>query len=308
MMNDELQRCLPDNVLLGINNLPPLIKREMSEIRLRADLPVSITYKGENILLYKNSGGESCITVTCNDIENFIYRFCRGSVYAYEESIKDGYITRNGIRVGLCGDVFSKDGKISGINCFTSVNIRIPHHINDASKVVWKSLEKEGFKGGGILVVSPPGEGKTTFLRDFAIKLSKGMNIGGKNKQLRVFIIDEREEIYIKENFSGCLCDVISRCPKEKAFELAIRTMSPQVIICDEIGSEKEANIISKAHTGGVTVIASMHGNGRVDIDNRSEILNLVQRKIFTRAVFLKCTKDENNKTNYMSEMVSFYD
>ena len=313
-MSDRLvSSCLPDRVALALEKVDKAYRYKISEIRMRVNNPTTLTIEGQNYYLRANgninSQGKDFVFLSSAELEEFIYKFCRGSVYAYEESIKQGYITRNGVRVGLCGTVFLKNGEIGGFSSYSSVNVRIPHHISGVSEKLVYDIEQRGFAGGGILVVSPPGDGKTTFLRDISCRLSSGINIGGNKKCFRVCIIDERNEIFMPDVFKNCPVDVLQNCPKEKAIELSLRTLNPEIIICDEIGTESEAKAISKAHTGGIILIASVHGSCMKDVTKYSEINSLIQKRIFKRGVFLHRTRGINqNIVCFESEGVDFYD
>lgn len=299
---DRIKSALPARLAASLFAADKNTLMKISEIRMRAFLPVSLTIAGENFLLSVNGEvtkqTKNCIKLTAADIEGFVFRFCTGSIYSFADTIKEGYISRNGIRVGICG--FYGTGTLTK---YTSVNIRIPRHIKNASDRVISEIEREGFQGGGILAVSPPGDGKTTLLRDLAIRLSRGINIFDTERRFRVCIIDERNEIYLPELFSGCLIDVLENCPKRRGIEIATRTLSPEIIICDEIGSDAEAEEIKKAHREGVILISSVHGESLDNLKKKQNIYSLVEDGIFKRGVFLK-----RNGEQILCETVKFND
>ena len=272
-------------------------KDKINEIRVRAKMPVSLTIDGENYML--STDGKVKLTVNNplilseSDIDNFIYKLCAGSVYSYSESMKDGFLTKFGFRVGLGGYVVNRNAKIEGISKITSLNIRIPRHIPGAAVNIMKHIENHGLSGGGILAVSPPGQGKTTFLRELAVNLSHGVICGGIDKRFRVTIVDERSEIFIEDMFSGCLIDLLDSCPKAKGIEIATRVLSPEIIVCDEIGSALEAEEILKSYSQGVLLIASCHGNDFESVANKPHIKSLIDNGVFEYAYCMKRSGDQ---------------
>ena len=282
-------------VLLKITeHLPPGIKQTMlnlkrntfntiSEIRLRADKPSTVTVCGENLYICYTGISKNiseCLKITQAELDNFIFSICSGSVYSYENTIKNGYISRFGARIGICGNVIIKNSDITGFSKINSVNIRIPCHVPGCSKKLLDTLHFNAFSSGkGILVASAPGVGKTTLLRDIAIILSTA---SANSAPYRVLIIDERNEINIQEIFKNSCADIYSGIDKKSGFEYAIRCMSPQVIICDEIGSEKEADLILSAYTGGISVIASVHASCLNDIYTKPSVKKLCDVGVFS--------------------------
>lgn len=247
----------------------------ISEIRLRAGGVQSFTVFGENIEI-KN------LVLTEKDISDIVYRLCEGSVYAHSEELKHGYISFYGIRVGVCGKALFCENGICGFSRYTSLNIRIPYHIENSADELMQYISVNGSeKTGGILAVSPPCAGKTTFLRAFASKLSKGYCDGGTDRKRRVCIIDEREEIYLPEVFDGGFCDVLLSYPKTQAVELCTRVMSPEYIVCDEIGNENEALSILESASRGIIFASSCHGTTLEDVMKKKWISRLFENGVF---------------------------
>ena len=163
-----------------------------------------------------------------DDLEKIIYSLSSGSLYAHIDTIKDGYISiGNGIRAGISGKAVVDGGKITGVKDISSINIRIPQRIPNASSYVYSHLENSHFNAS-ILIYSAPGVGKTTILRDLIEKLSKS--------NLRFSVIDSREEI-ITPYIDIANFDVFTSYPKGQAIEIATKSMTPEIIICDEISS-----------------------------------------------------------------------
>ncbi|MBE6704178.1 MAG: hypothetical protein E7583_02845 [Ruminococcaceae bacterium] len=273
---------LPERYAFAYSRLSHEEKKSISEIRIRAGCPCSFTSLSGNIVMHDVNGRE--IRSDEKEIELIVQRACEDSVYSQSESIKNGYISFGGVRIGLCGSGTVIDGTYTGQRNITSLSVRIPTFSPDAADGVLGYIRQKGLsKVMGILAVSPPGMGKTTFLKAFAKGISD-TGVGGFSK--RVCIIDERGELYDKANMRNCLCDVISGVPKLTALEMAIRTMSPEVVVFDEIGSEKETELLCAAYSGGVYIAASVHGKGLSDIMYGKGLRNAFSKGVF-RTVYL---------------------
>lgn len=242
---------------------------DISEIRLRVCGEASVTALGENIPL-----GER---VSVTEIAECVASLCRGSVYAHMETIRNGYIcTRDGIRVGVCGTLAADGRAVSEI---TSVNIRIAHIIRGVCEYLLKlCYEPPSIKS--LLIYSPPGIGKTTVLRELAVRL------GGELSR-RVAVIDTRGELYIEKMFSGTMCDILSGYPRAHGIGIATRTLSPEVIICDELGDAEEAKQLLTAQNTGVPIIASAHASNLTGLLSRPNIRMLHDAGIFSGYVGL---------------------
>lgn len=280
-ITEKLMPILPTSVVHQLESKFDKI----DEIHLRANGLSSLTVAGENTEL-------KGVYLSEKDISDTVYKLCQGSVYAHSSELKKGYISYSGIRVGVCGKALYGENGICGFSKYTSLNIRIPHHIKDAANELLRYISEKGTKSvGGILVVSPPCMGKTTFLRSLAASLSKGFYDKGVYTKKRVCIIDEREEIYLPEVFESGYCDVLSSYPKGRGIELCTRVMSPEYIVCDEIGNPSEAEAICEGASKGIIFAASCHGEAFEDIIKRESI-----KKLFDLGVF--CTVCEISLKN----------
>lgn len=287
----ETLPCLPEKVANAVRRLDGTC---ITEIRLRANGLQTVLYNGRELVISKDlSVLPQCkdpMTLEYKDIENVVFALCSGSVYAHSEQIKQGFITKNGVRVGIGGKAIIKDGAMSGYSSYSSLNIRFPKHIENCADPLFSILAKNGSRHvGGILVISPPGGGKTTFLRSLAGGISRSFSDGGKMCRKRVCVIDERAEIYMKEAFFNCCADFLTYLPKEYSIELATRVLSPEYIVCDEIGNEKEADAICKGATKGVTFVASCHGKDISDVMQKPTMRKLFENKVFSCACELSC-------------------
>ncbi len=262
---------------------------EINELRLRAGKPTTVTADGKNLFLSENGGlwerSTRPLVLTADELRECVTRLCGGSVYSYYDSIKNGYITKENFRVGITGKGIVTNGHPDGFSQYTSINIRIPAFFKNSANDLLSYIARYGTENtGGILVISPPGVGKTTLLRSLAYSLSKGYTDGGRFCIKRVCIIDEREEIYSAEFFSDTICDVISSLPKGFCIELCTRVMSPEIIVCDEIGNYDEAERIKNAASKGVLFVASCHGKDVYDVIKKPFIRELFDIGVFSTA------------------------
>ena len=189
-----------------------------------------------------------------------------------------------GIRVGICGTVVMDETRVQTIKDFQSVNIRIPHTIRNCSVPAYDFLVDETVKN--TLIISAPGCGKTTFLRDLIFQLYQ------RNLSKNILVADERNEIcsVVKGEISqylGGFCDVYTNCSKKFAFKNGIRSMSPDIIITDEIDLENDLDCLMEAMNCGVNVVATIHAKDIKQLKNKLGFDNIIDKKIFTRYVVL---------------------
>ena len=238
---------------------------------------------------YKNE----FVVVNKITLDNFIRRISENSIYAFNDSIINGYITLpKGIRVGLCGTVVVKDNKVVTVKDFQSANIRIPHTIRNCSVPAYDFLVDDGIKN--TLIISAPGAGKTTFLRDFVYQLYL------RNQPKNILIADEINEICSVQNgetnqYLGGFCDIYTNCSKKFAFQNGIRSMNPDVIITDEIDLDKDLECIVQAMNCGVNVVATIHAKDIKQLKQKKGFEEILNNKIFSRFVVL--TNDEGPGT-----------
>ncbi len=257
MSIETVYNYLPDRLVEEIMKYKAEV---ICEIRLYADRNAMLTTAVSNVPLKT--------VCSKHELAEIIDRMCGGSFHAYGETIKNGYIPlEKGCRVGVCGR-YSENG----IRDIGSLCIRIPRNIKGTGLSLCKKLLSSS--GGGMLIFSPPGEGKTTLLRDMASTLSSLPY----NK--RVSVIDSRGEIYRDDAFAKSAADIYIGYPKAYGIELATRTMSPQYIICDELGAE-EAKSVIEAQNCGVPLIASAHALTLEGLLRRKAMKELDSARVF---------------------------
>ena len=268
-----------------LNALPQTVKSNTEEIRLRAGLPIALTVNGDTVFV--EDGGKISFSLhnnlplaTSGDIAECFRLLCGNSAYAHGEELKEGYIImKNGNRAGICGTV-TDSGFIKDV---TSINIRIAHEIEGAANELVKQ-----FTGENLLIAGPPGCGKTTVLRDLIRQLSGGIT----GKYYRTAVIDSRGELSgsykgIGGHDLGAVTDIILTRDKAKGIETALRTMFPEIIAFDEIGTVAELKALSESMFSGVSVITTAHIGSRAELLSRSITRSLITEGIISKIAIL---------------------
>lgn len=269
---------------------------DIEEIRIRVDKPLIVKSRGGEFFLDRNGGllkEKTDAIISLSDINLCLEILSGYSLFALEEEIKQGYFTLpGGHRIGVAGRVFSSGGRVLAIRNISSLNIRIAHEIKGCGERLFEYI-KNGNDIYNTLIVSGPGGGKTTLLRDFIRIISNGLSdFSGK----KVGVVDERSEIAgaflgVPQQEVGIRTDVLDGCPKAEGMLMLIRTMSPEVIAVDEIGRREDVNAIEEIMNSGVSLLATVHGRDIDDIREKPVLSTLIERNTFGRYIVLESGK-----------------
>ncbi len=301
---------LPRGIKYALSSLPKETMSAAYEIRLRAGSPVMLSLPKEPAFVSR--GGRLCrlaerdmLLAAPEDIKEVFANVCMHSVYSHQSEIAQGYvITPKGHRVGICGTAVISDGRVTNIRDISSVNIRIPREIKTAAAQVVPVFAS---CDGGIIISGAPASGKTTVLRDLARRLSKGEAL----KSFKVAVIDERGEIAsvyrsVPQYDLGPNCDVISGIKKQEGMLLALRSMSPEVVIFDEIGTKEEIQAVIQSLNSGVRVVTSIHAGSLRQLMLRPQMSDLIRSGAFSRIVQLG-GRGTDSHIEEVKDMEDFY-
>ena len=263
-------------------------QEHLQEIRLRAGRPIVLQMDGREVFLTAQGDFTDSLARACpageREISDMLEHICHYSPYAFEEELRQGFVTvAGGHRVGVAGQaVLGSDGSIRTLKNISFINIRVSHQKKGAADRVLGRMYGEG-RLKSALIISPPGCGKTTLLRDLIRQISDGNPYG---EGLAVGVVDERSELAgsfvgIPQNDMGMRTDVLDGCPKEKGMLMLLRSMSPQVVAIDELGSEGELKALGQAAACGCRILATVHGENRRDVERRFGLERAFWERLF---------------------------
>ena len=274
---------LPKKISEQLQHMPPSKLNMIEEIRIRIGRPIEISAGGSYELLP--------LIVAEEEASQLLNRITQFSMYTMEEELKRGYITiEGGHRVGIAGKVILDGGNVKAIIHISSYNIRIAREKIGCAESLIPFLYQDGWKN--TMIIGPPQTGKTTILRDLARIISQGNDKSTKHA-LKVGIVDERSEIAgcvrgVPQLQFGSRLDVLDACPKAEGMMMLIRSMSPDVIVADEIGRTEDADAVIEAIHAGIKLMITTHGYSYEDIMKRPTIQKVMEYQAFDRFVVLK--------------------
>ncbi len=282
-LNDYICSLFPERIKVACKNFLSAYPN-ISEVRLRIGSSLSFTVSDKNLV--------TPIRCKREDIAYCVDRMTESNYVKAEEVMRNGYLTlKYGCRAGIAGDVFVHDGKVKILKTVNYINIRIPSVFTVPNTELFEFLEKSDFRAS-VLVISPPGGGKTTVLRSITEQLS----VPPVSK--RVVAIDTNRELKNELCAENSVCDYLSGYPKAVGIEIASHYFSPEYIICDELGGPEETEAICSLQHTGVPFIASAHARDFSDVKMRKNLDILIKNHVFDAVMRLK-----RNGTNIMCEI-----
>lgn len=292
MRKKEIQRLFAGRIRTVLER-SCLDFEKLQEIRLRVDQPLILIYEGQELFL-DSTGSRTeevsrAVLVRQQDLKESLEYIANYSIYAYEEELKQGFITvQGGHRVGVAGKILADGERIRGMKYISCLNVRISHQIKGCATEVLPFL----FGKDGVchtLIISAPRCGKTTILRDLVRQLSDGTE---EHNGYTVGVVDERSEIGgsymgVPQNDLGMRTDLLDCCPKAEGMMMLIRSMAPGVIAVDELGSYSDIHAIESVIHCGCKLLATVHGTSIEDIKKKPLFQKLIQEHVFERYIVL---------------------
>ena len=274
-----------------LQKIPEEVKEQAQEIRLRCGRPVTVCtgrrtwfLTGSGALLPQDS--DLCPVSGPGEMKELFRGLCAYSLYSHEREIRQGYLTlRGGHRVGLCGTAVMQNGEIVSVGEISSLCVRICRELPGAADELFRRI---GLPEGGLLIAGAPSSGKTTVLRDIARQLA-----GGKlGRYYRVAVVDERGELGSSvqgqpQNDLGISCDLLSGYPRAEGILQAVRVLSPEYVLCDELGSEGDAQAVEAGMFAGAGMISSIRAGSRRELLSRPLCRRMLETGAFSRVVLL---------------------
>lgn len=294
MKKEDVLYMFPEHMRAGWRTVAERAEK-LQEIRLRANKSAAVLIDNREWfvdragrLLDRQPREEGTLP---EELEAVLKHLCQYSVYAFADEIRQGFLTiQGGHRVGLSGQVIMEEGnKVRNLKYIRYLNIRMAHEIKGVSEAVLPHLYGADGQIRNTLLISPPGCGKTTMLRDIIRNVSDGTRYG---KGVNVSVVDERSEIAgsylgIAQNDVGIRTDVLDGCPKKEGMMMLIRSMAPQVLAVDELGDEGDIWALQMASGCGCRLIATMHGSSLEEIRGKKYMRNVMEEGLFDRYLVL---------------------
>ncbi|NLW16115.1 MAG: stage III sporulation protein AA [Firmicutes bacterium] len=290
---ESLLTILPAQWRASLLLTPRPILEQVQELRVRQGQPV-LAYGAFGELAFTTTGLKrewiDVIVAGSEDIRHLLATISQNSIYALEEELRSGFVTMaGGHRIGLTGRAVIENGRVRTLKYISSFNIRVARQVVDCSRPLLPSLFTDQGRLCSTLLIAPPQGGKTTMLRDLVRNLSWGY---GCPRAYKIVVVDERSELAacyqgVPQLDVGPRTDVLDACPKAEGMMMALRSLSPEVLVTDEIGRREDAEAIEEALHCGVTILATAHGSSWEELLRRPVLKDLLVRRSFSRFVLL---------------------
>lgn len=282
---DYILEKLPARLASPLQRARSAYENKVTEIVLRTERPLCIYeakkryYLTDNGFLTDSPHADGILIVSASEMDEVVLRLCDYSVYAYQNEINSGYITiGGGVRVGLCGKAVVTDGRVTNVRDIGTLNFRVARDVRHCADFLLHKIDPLC----GVLICGVPNSGKTTLIRDMARRLSDSY---------KVSVLDERGELsaFCRGRFGFSLgqCDVYEGYPKGFAANCAIRSMAPELIVCDEMGDRDDADLLLYSMRTGVSFIATVHASSMDDLRSREVTAQMINTGAFRYIVFL---------------------
>ncbi|HOP71694.1 stage III sporulation protein AA [Thermoclostridium caenicola] len=293
---DRISSYLPDRLKRVVSRMDPGKAAGLEELRINAEMPLVGVFSGFDCFIAAD-GSFTCrhdqaFRVGREEVEELFYRLCEHSVYAYQDDIARGFLTlKGGYRAGICGKAVYQGQTLKGFKDISSICIRIPRELKGCAEPIFPFIRAGRHDICNTLVISPPRCGKTTLLRDLCRIISTGSE-AADFAGLRTVIVDERSEIAacyrgVPQNDCGPRTDVLDGCRKAEGIEMALRGLSPAVIVVDELGTGQDAESIKMAWNAGARIVATAHAYDINDLRERLGFGILIGEGGFERYIVL---------------------
>ena len=285
---DEAVDSLPQSWGEILHFLPRSVKERATEIRFRTGRPVSITAGAKNYYITKLSAltenpDSHCLSIDKRGMEELVLHLCGYSLHSHQDDLVQGFVTlKGGHRAGLCGTAVTRKNELCSVKQASSVNLRIAREMKGCAQEFVRRVFADGLHN--VLVAGSPASGKTTLIRDAVRLLSKSNQIA---------VVDERSEIAASaygepQNDVGVLTDILDGYPKAQGILAAIRSLSPDLIVCDEIGSAEDVAAVETGTNSGIHILATVHAASFEELMRKRPIQELVESGAIDSIVFLK--------------------
>lgn len=290
---EQIVKFFPQRIRGYFDRLREEDVKGLQEVRLRVNRPLNLLFGDRELFLGKaglQREPEQGEIIRREDLGQAVLFLSNHSIYALDEELRQGFITiPGGHRVGFVGYGVMKEGELKQIKEFSGLNFRITRELPGCANSVLPFLLTESGDIFHTMIISPPRCGKTTLLRDLIRQLSNGTV---EAPGLKIGVVDERSELAgsfqgVPRHDLGIRTDVLDHCPKSAGMYLLIRSMSPQVIATDEIGSAEDVAAIREAVNAGIRLITTVHGRDLQELEQRPILRDLLRQHIFTRYVVL---------------------